>query len=111
MFLSALIFLSLFTTAVNLQKYHSYIQHWIFLKSCTDAFIKNFTSTQLVDINKLLTYNKDLLMFLQLLLFQTSMSFCQTTGAIGVQKEKYYYVSSLRITTLCYWRWSWNNAH
>lgn len=39
-------------------------------------------------------------MFLQCLLFQTSMSFCQTTGAIGVQNEKYYYVSFLRITTL-----------
>lgn len=35
-----------------------------------DVFIKNFTSTHLVDINKLLTYNKDLLMFLQFLLFQ-----------------------------------------
>lgn len=65
-----------------------------------DVFIKNFTSTHLVDINKLLTYNKDLLMFLQFLLFQTS--FCQTTQATAVQKEKYYYVSFLRITTLYY---------
>lgn len=85
MFLSALIFLNLFTTEVNLQKYHSYIQHWIKKKKvATDVFIKNFTSTHSVDINKLLTYSKDLLMFLQFLLFQTSMSFCQTTGAIGV---------------------------
>lgn len=105
MFLLALIYVSLPQHLISKNTTVIYNTE-LKIKSYTDVFINKFTSTHLVDRNKLLTYNKDLLLFLQFLLFQTSMSFCETTGAIGVQKEKYYYVAFLRITTLYYERWS-----